>query len=82
MFQELIRDFGPFSRIGSVVNVFIAGGILAFNVLNSESAFERTGWLVWGVIVLAVFVTLAIVVWVRSFRVRPGRSPRSRSYRS
>jgi hypothetical protein len=69
----LLRDFGPLVRIWSAANVVIGGGVSTLAVLSSSSEFERTGWLVWGVITEIVLVTVAIVVWVKSFRAHANR---------
>lgn len=40
---KLIEWFGPFSRVGSILNVLISTGITATNVGFASSDFERTG---------------------------------------
>jgi hypothetical protein len=66
-----VRRLGPFSRIGSIVNVVIIVAINVVGILDARSDFERQGFTVWAAIMAVVFIAIAIVVWVRWFRGRP-----------
>lgn len=69
----LLRNFGPFSRVGSIVNVLFSTGILVMGAVTSTSDNRMPpGFLIVGVVLVAVFVAIAVYVWVRSFR---GSSP-------
>lgn len=62
----MFRRFGPFSRIGSLINVVVSAGISAASLMGADDAFECWGKAIWAIIILAIFIVTAVVVWARS----------------